>query len=239
GGPPGLREAEWGMVQSLRDRQAARGAGMRYSHLITREPDKRGGQPCIRGLRMTVQGVLEYLAAGMSVGEILADFPGLTAEDIRACLAFAADRERRLRVVPPVSRPTEPVVNPMSTLVRRAVPSDVGPLIALSRRTISACYRPFLGDEAVDAFIGSGAADRYVEENIGRCSVLLHGGEIAGYAVCRENLIDLMMVDATAHRRGLGSELLRRIEEALLHRYDGLWLESFEANRPANAFYRK
>ena len=59
-----------------------------------------GGQPCIRGLRMTVQDVLEYLAGGMSAEEILADFPDLTAEDIRACRAFAADRERRLRVVP-------------------------------------------------------------------------------------------------------------------------------------------
>ena len=74
---------------------------MDYMNRITIEPDKRSGQPCIRGLRMTVQDVLEYLASGMSVEEILADFPDLTAEDIRACLAFAADRERRLRVVPP------------------------------------------------------------------------------------------------------------------------------------------
>jgi uncharacterized protein (DUF433 family) len=73
---------------------------MDYEHLITIEPNKRSGQPCIRGLRMTVQDVLEYLASGMSVEEILADFPDLTAEDILACLAFAADRERRLRVVP-------------------------------------------------------------------------------------------------------------------------------------------
>ncbi len=73
---------------------------MDYSHLITIQPDKRSGQPCIRGLRMTVQDVLEYLASGMSVEEILTDFPDLTAEDIRACLAFAADRERRLRVIP-------------------------------------------------------------------------------------------------------------------------------------------
>ena len=73
---------------------------MEYTHLITIEPDKRSGQPCIRGLRMTVRDVLEYLASGMSIDEILADFPDLTAEDIRACLAFAADRERRLWVVP-------------------------------------------------------------------------------------------------------------------------------------------
>jgi uncharacterized protein (DUF433 family) len=73
---------------------------MDYTSLITIEPDKRSGQPCIRGLRMTVRDVLEYLAGGMSVDEILADFPDLTAEDIRACMAFAADRERRLWVVP-------------------------------------------------------------------------------------------------------------------------------------------
>jgi uncharacterized protein (DUF433 family) len=73
---------------------------MDYTHLITIEPGQRGGQPCIRGLRMTVRDVLEYLAGGMSVEEILADFPDLTDEDIRACLAFAADRERRLWVIP-------------------------------------------------------------------------------------------------------------------------------------------
>jgi uncharacterized protein (DUF433 family) len=73
---------------------------MDYTKLITIEPGKRSGQPCIRGLRMTVRDVLEYLAGGMSVDEILADFPDLTAEDVRACLAFAADRERRLWVVP-------------------------------------------------------------------------------------------------------------------------------------------
>jgi len=74
---------------------------MSYDHLITIEPGKRSGKPCIRGLRITVTDVLEYLAAGMSVEQVLEDFPDLTAEDIRACLAFAADRERRLCVVPP------------------------------------------------------------------------------------------------------------------------------------------
>jgi uncharacterized protein (DUF433 family) len=74
---------------------------MDYKNLITIEPEKRSGQPCIRGLRMTVQDVLEYLASGMSHEEVVSDFPDLTEEDIRACLAFAADRERRLRVVPP------------------------------------------------------------------------------------------------------------------------------------------
>ena len=73
---------------------------MDYSHIITIEPGKRGGKPCIRGLRITVYDILEYLAAGMSEDEILNDFPDLVREDIRACLAFAADRERRLMIIP-------------------------------------------------------------------------------------------------------------------------------------------
>ena len=69
---------------------------MDYETIITIEPGKRGGKPCIRGLRITVYDVLEYMASGMSEEQILADFPDLKAEDLRACLAFAADRERRL-----------------------------------------------------------------------------------------------------------------------------------------------
>jgi uncharacterized protein (DUF433 family) len=71
-----------------------------YKRFITIEPDKRGGKPCIRSLRITVYDVLEYLASGMSEDEILSDFPDLTRDDIRACLAFAADRERKLVSLP-------------------------------------------------------------------------------------------------------------------------------------------
>ncbi len=73
---------------------------MDYRDRITIEPGKRGGKPCIRGLRITVYDVLEYLAGGMSEQEILRDFPDLSTEDIRACLAFAADRERQLVTFP-------------------------------------------------------------------------------------------------------------------------------------------
>ena len=66
--------------------------GLDYSHLITVEPGKRSGQPCVRGMRITVRDVLEYLAGGMTVDELLADFPELTPEDVRACLAYAADQ---------------------------------------------------------------------------------------------------------------------------------------------------
>lgn len=71
-----------------------------YSAIITIEPGKRSGKPCIRGTRMTVTDVLEYLAGGMSHAEVLAEFPDLTEDDIRACLAFAADRERKLAALP-------------------------------------------------------------------------------------------------------------------------------------------
>ena len=65
---------------------------------ITFEPGKRGGRPCIRGMRITVYDVLSYLAAGMTVAEILDDFPYLTQEDIQACFAYAAERERSMRI---------------------------------------------------------------------------------------------------------------------------------------------
>jgi uncharacterized protein (DUF433 family) len=72
---------------------------MQYSDIITIEPGKRNGKPCIRNLRVTVSDVLEYLASGMSHAQILQDFPYLTEDDIRACLAFAADRERKLEIL--------------------------------------------------------------------------------------------------------------------------------------------
>lgn len=71
---------------------------MDYSKIITIEPGKRSGKPCIRGMRITVTDILEYLASGMSIPEILSDFPELNDDDIRACLAFAAEREKRLSV---------------------------------------------------------------------------------------------------------------------------------------------
>ena len=73
---------------------------MDYQNRITIDPGKRGGKPCIRGMRFTVSDVLDYLASGMSEDEILDEFPDLEREDIKAALAFAAERERRLMSVP-------------------------------------------------------------------------------------------------------------------------------------------
>jgi uncharacterized protein (DUF433 family) len=73
---------------------------MAYSQIITTNPAIRSGKPCIRGMRIAVQDVLEYLASGMTAEQIVQDFPELTTEDIRACLEFAADRERRISGIP-------------------------------------------------------------------------------------------------------------------------------------------
>jgi len=74
---------------------------MNYQDHITIETGKRGGKPCIRSMRITVYDVLDWLASGMSEAEILEDFPELKLEDIRACLAFAADREHKLSTIAP------------------------------------------------------------------------------------------------------------------------------------------
>lgn len=75
---------------------------MNYREIITIEPGKRGGKPCIREMRITVYDVLGYLAAGMSPGEIIEDFPELTREDITACLEYASDSEKHTRLMRPV-----------------------------------------------------------------------------------------------------------------------------------------
>lgn len=80
---------------------------MEYQNRITLEPGKRNGKPCIRSLRITVYDLLEMLASGVSHEEILEDFPELESEDIRACLAFAADRERCLMVVHDLNAPAD------------------------------------------------------------------------------------------------------------------------------------
>lgn len=98
--------SEFEEVKELNERDRAESAAestkkqrnqkMNYKDIITIEPGKRSGKPCIRGMRITVADVLDCLAGGMSYENVLSDFPELTIEDIRACLAFAADCERRL-----------------------------------------------------------------------------------------------------------------------------------------------
>ena len=84
------------VLAKMHDPAATKDRGMRYQDIITIEPGKRGGRPTVRGMRIAVADVLGWLAAGMSHEQIISDYPELTEEGIRACLAYAADRERRL-----------------------------------------------------------------------------------------------------------------------------------------------
>ena len=84
----------------LQSKQSQLSKRMNYRDIITIEPNKRGGKPCVRGLRITVYEVLEYLASEMTEAEILEDFPDLTRADLKACIAYAADRERRFIAAP-------------------------------------------------------------------------------------------------------------------------------------------
>lgn len=81
------------MVELCKERNLKGLPMIDYKNIITLEADKRGGKPCIRGLRITVYDVLSYLAAGMTIDEIIADFPSLTQNDILTCLSYAANRE--------------------------------------------------------------------------------------------------------------------------------------------------
>jgi len=124
-------------------------------------------------------------------------------------------------------------------VVRLALGADLAALQALARRTIDASYRAFLGDEAVDRFITSGASDEHVETQLhrGHLHCMEAGGELVGLLILDGPTIDLMMIDVRRHRRGMGTVLLGHAEELLFARYEWARLESFADNEPANAFY--
>ncbi len=127
----------------------------------------------------------------------------------------------------------------MDIRIRKATNDDVDALVALSRTTISTSYPSFLGAAEVESYIASGAVDRYVQENIEHCLVLVGDGRVVGYSVTKDNLIDLLMVDVDSHRSGFGTALLRHVENILFQTYEALVLETFSGNEPAIAFYRK
>ena len=127
----------------------------------------------------------------------------------------------------------------MNTMIRKANADDIKTLQEISKRTIKEGYRSFLGEEVVASYIDSGEPDRYIEDHIDNCSVILLNNTIVGFSVCKKNIIDLMMIDSNFHRKGLGSILLQFNEEKLFKEYSELKLESFEKNDKANNFYIK
>ncbi|MFB7368945.1 GNAT family N-acetyltransferase [Streptomyces sp. NPDC056222] len=124
--------------------------------------------------------------------------------------------------------------------IRPATGGDLDALQTLARRTIDTCYRRFLGDEAVDWFIHSGASDAHVKSHLERGGVncLCQDDQIVSISILDGPTIDLMMVDPDHHRRGLGRFLLRQSEETLFAQYPSIRLETFADNAPANSFYQ-
>ena len=165
-----------------------------------------------------------------------------TELDGEAAAKGALRRHQRVRLGLVPLLPTKgdtPPVNKKDALIRRANPSDVEALIELSLRTIRARYSSFLGETAVEAFISSGAAERFVRETIDRALVVTIDGEVAGCAVGAGHHIDQLLIDERWHRQGLGTLLLARLEENLFKEHDALELDSCRDNDQANAFYRK
>ncbi|MHA2065100.1 MAG: N-acetyltransferase family protein [Candidatus Thorarchaeota archaeon] len=127
----------------------------------------------------------------------------------------------------------------MKKEIRKAATQDTDTIKKIARKTIDANYRSFLGDERVDSFIGSGASDQYMDENIEDGWVILGDGQIIGVSILKANLIDLIMIDHDYHRQGYGTTLLTHCEQHLFNAFDEIKLESFEGNEKAHNFYRK
>lgn len=126
----------------------------------------------------------------------------------------------------------------MKARIRSAIAADLEKLQAIARHTIDAGYRAFIDDEEVDWFL-SGPSDEYLCRNIEHATVMTVDDDLVGLAVCKANVIDLLIIDHGSHRRGFGTALLAHCESDLFQRYDEITLESFEGNGNANRFYRK
>ena len=130
-------------------------------------------------------------------------------------------------------------MSPPIPVIRSAAGNDLAALQELARRTIDACYRSFLGDEAVDWFISSRASDDHIESHFrqGHVHCMEADGDVIGLVILDGATIDLMMMDVRCQGQGFGRTLLAHAEEMLFAQYEELRLESFADNRAANAFY--
>jgi len=121
--------------------------------------------------------------------------------------------------------------------IQASATPDSDALNELLRRTIRTSYSGFLGVDAVEAYIGSGAVETFTAETVERGSVVIFGDKIAGYGVDTGNQVDMLVIDERFHRLGLGTRMLAHLERRLSESFDLLNLESFRDNDAANAFY--
>ena len=127
------------------------------------------------------------------------------------------------------------------TLFREATREDGAALTLIAQKTISACYRRFLGVDKIVELVESGAINQYIVANLKRhyCPVQLIEREPVGFAVCQENVIGMLMIDYRYHRRGLGTQLLAHCEAEMFQAYSALGLRCFEQNDVAKQFFHK
>lgn len=123
--------------------------------------------------------------------------------------------------------------------LRKAKEQEAAFLQKFARSAIDRNYRAFLGGEAVDFFIGSGASDQYIAESIGDTTLAVLRDEVVGMCVCKDDLIDLVMVRNDRQGQGIGSAFIDMVSKGLLERYPSIRLECFEKNIKANHFYVK
>jgi ribosomal protein S18 acetylase RimI-like enzyme len=116
---------------------------------------------------------------------------------------------------------------------------DVDTLKGIAKRVIRLNYTPFLGANAVHDFIESGQADKEIDDGIHNCTMLTSDGVTLGFAITKESLLHLIMIDTGFQHSGYGSKLLHHVENMLFARYDCISLNSFKANTVANQFYLK
>ena len=126
------------------------------------------------------------------------------------------------------------------SFIRPATSEDLPTLLAVLRCVIDRCYRPFLGDAAVEEYIGSGEADRELQQHFGDCMVLEHNNRVAGFIVFFDDRVQLLVVDLERHRTGMGSQLLNYAERMLFARgNEVIRLETFTGNQRAVKFFAR
>ena len=125
----------------------------------------------------------------------------------------------------------------MDIILRKAKDSEIRYIQNFAKDVINENYRDFLGNEAVDFFIGSGASDQYMQDNISDTILAVVEDKIVGMCICKENLIDLFMIQNETQNQGIGRAFINMISEELLKKYPRIRVECFEKNVKANRFY--
>ncbi len=123
------------------------------------------------------------------------------------------------------------------TRLRKATPQDAEAMKAIARRVIRHNYIPFLGAEAANAFIEGGLSDKEIDDGLGDCTTMLTGGDVVGFAITKDDLLHLIMVDVPFQGKGFGGLLLSHTEDGLFQKYGAIRLQTFQENADAVRFY--